>query len=72
MEEPILTNRDLASLIPLAALIVFALASSGRGAVLRSVGVVLLTLAKPKLLVPTVLYIVAILGILIPASRLGL
>ncbi len=30
------------------------------------------TLAKPKLLIPTLLYVVAVLGILIPASRFGL
>ena len=79
MAEPILTNRELASLIILAAmivflaaLVVFARASSGWGDLLRSVGVVLSTLAKPKLLVPMVLYVAAILGVLIPASHAGL
>ncbi|MCY3887037.1 MAG: hypothetical protein OXG19_04955 [Chloroflexi bacterium] len=72
IEEPFLTNRELASLILLSALIVFVLASSGRAAALRSVGVVLLTLATPKLLVPTVLYVVALLGALILACHVGL
>ena len=72
MAEPLLTNRELASLILLAALIVLALASSGRGDVLRSVGNLLSILVEPKIFIPTFLYVAAILGALIPASRLGL
>ena len=72
MAEPILTNRELASLILLTALIVFVLASSNRRDTLRSLRGVFSMLVKPKLLVPTLLYVAAILGTLIPASRVGL
>ena len=45
---------------------------SGHRGLFRSVSDIVSTLATPKLLIPTVLYVVAILGILIPASHFGL
>ena len=72
-----LTDRELASLILLAAAIVLVtvrvLASDDRGGVLHGIGVVALaTLAQPKLLVPTLAYIAILFAVLIPASRVGL
>ena len=72
MAEPILNNRELASLVLLAAMVVFALVSLGPAAVVRAVGSVVSAAAEPKLLIPTVLYLVTILAALIPASRAGL
>ena len=45
---------------------------SGHRGLLRSVSDIVSTLATPKLLIPTLLYVLAILGILIPASHFGL
>ncbi len=54
------------------ALALVSLRRSGRRGLLRSVSDIVSTLAKPKLLIPTLLYVVAVLGMLIPASRFGL
>ncbi len=70
--QPVLTNREIATLILFGALAAWALMSSNRSAVLRSMGSVLAMLTRPKLSVPTVLYIALITGLLVPASWLGL
>ena len=71
-----LTDRELASLILLAAAILLVtlrvLASDDRGGVLHGIGVALATLAQPKLLVPTLAYLAILFAVLVPASRVGL
>ena len=71
-----LTDREVASLILLVAVsgvvTVWALASDGRGGVLRAIGGALAALAQPRLLVPTLAYVGILFAALVPASRLGL
>jgi hypothetical protein len=55
MEEALLTNQELAALIVLGGLIAFALVRPGRHKNLRSFGA-LVSLGKPSILVPLVLY----------------
>ena len=71
MLEPVLSNRLLASLVLLVALVLFALIRSGRKELFHSAAAVCATLAKPKVLFPTVAYIVLVVAALVPASRFG-
>ncbi len=70
--QSVLTNRETATLILFGALAVWVLMSSNRAEVLRSTGSILAMLTRPKLSVPTILYIAFITGLLVPASWLGL
>lgn len=70
--QSVLTNREIATLILFGALAVWALMSSNRAEVLRRTGSILAMLTRPKLSVPTILYIAFITGLLVPASWLGL
>lgn len=72
MLEPVLSNRLLASLILLTALLVAALISGSRRDLLRSAGALVTALARPKLLIPASIYVGVVLAALIPASRLGI
>ena len=57
MAEPLLADRELAAIILLA--VPIALGTSGRGALLRSLGGVFVTLATPRLAIPIAVYVVA-------------
>ncbi len=72
MLEPVLSNRLLASLILLTALLAAALISGRRSDLLRSAGALVKSLAQPKLLIPTSIYVGVVPAILLPASRLGI
>lgn len=71
MLEPVLSNRLLASLILLTALLIVAL-TSGRRDLPRSAGALLIALTQPKLLIPASIHAGVVLAALIPASRLGI
>lgn len=71
MDEPFLSNRELASLILLGALFVLVLALSSRAAIFWSLLQVLSSLVSVKILIPTLLYVVWVSAVLIPADRLG-
>lgn len=71
MLEPVLSNRLFASLLLLIALVLLALIRSGGKELLRSTGALIASLAKPIILVPTLIYVALVLTALIPASRLG-
>ena len=71
-DQPVLTNREMASLILFGALAAWALMSSKRAEVLRCARSILAMLARPTLSAPTILYIAYVAGLLVPASRLGL
>lgn len=70
--QPVLGNREIATLILFGALAAWALMSGNRAAVLRSTGSILAMLTRPKLSVPVILYTGFIAGLLVPASWLGL
>ena len=70
MEEALLTNRELAALIVLGGLIAFALVRPGRHKNLRSFGA-LVSLGKPSILVPLVLYRGWTFAAAAGAARLG-
>jgi len=72
MLEPVLSNRLLASLILLTALVMVPLIGRGRMEFLDPVGALIKSLAQPKLLVPSLIYAGVLLAALIPASRLGI
>ncbi|MDE2987123.1 MAG: hypothetical protein OXT70_03600 [Chloroflexota bacterium] len=72
MLEPLVSNRLLASIILIAALVAAALFSRSRNNLLRSAGALVGSLAQPKILVPLFIYASVVLAALIPASRLGL
>ena len=74
--EPLLSNRELASVILLAAFVCLVLALAKRSDGLRplteSLTALLATLAKPKLAIPLLLYVALILAVLVPAERWGI
>ena len=72
MLEPVLSNRLLASLILLAALVMVPLIGRGRMEFLDSVRALIKSLAQPNLLVPSLIYAGVLLAALIPASHLGI
>ena len=72
MADPLLNDRELASLILLVAFVVLVVVLRGRAATVRAARTILSIGAHPKLFVPTLLYLVAILAALIPASSVGL
>ena len=72
MLEPIISNRLLASLILLTALVIVPVIGSGQMAFLDSAGALIKSLAQPKLFVPSLIYSGVVLAALIPASRLGI
>lgn len=72
MLEPVLSDRMLASLILLTALVVLALLVGDRRALLRSLGGVVKSLAQPQLALPALFYAGAVFAVLIPASRWGI
>ena len=71
MLEPILSNRLLASLILLTALVVVLLVGRGRMEIVDSACALIKSLAQPRLLVPSLIYTGILLAALIPASHLG-
>ena len=72
MDEALLTNRELAALILLGGLIAFVLVRPGRNKIISSVGGALVTLTKPSILVPLLLYVGWIFAAAAGAGRLGL
>ena len=71
MVEPLLSNRELATLIILAFFAVILVVTS-RTTLLASLRSPLSLLVSPTLLVPLLLYVVWVLAAVIPASRLEL
>ena len=71
MDEPLLSNRELATLIILAFFAVILVVTS-RTTLLASLRSPLSLLVSPTLLVPLLLYVVWVLAAVIPASRLEL
>lgn len=72
MEDGVLTNRELAALIVLGLLIAFVLTRRGRDKILGSVRGVLVSLAKPSILTPLLLYIGWIFAAAAGAAPFGL
>ena len=72
MEEAVLTSREIAALIILLGVIAFVLTRPGRDEILSSVGGVLVTLAKPSILGPLLLYVGWIFTAVAGASQLNL
>ena len=72
MDEALLTNRELGALIVLGGLIAFVLVRPGRNKIISSVGGALMTLTKPSILVPLLLYVGWIFAAAAGAGLLGL
>lgn len=72
MEDAALSNRELAALVVLVLLIAFVLTRPGRDKILSSVRGVLVSLAKPSLITPLLLYIGWIFGAAAGAAQFGL
>ena len=72
MEEAVLTNRELSALIVLGLLIAFVLTGRGGDKILGSVRGVLMSVAKPSIFTPLLLYIGWIVAAAAGAARFGL
>lgn len=71
MEDAVLTNREIASLVVLLLLVVFVLTRPGRADLMKSIRGVLASLMAPAILIPLLLYLMWVSAAAFVAARFG-